>query len=49
MREIIVRIVKTLAGINYDDLTTAERKIADMLIAYNYMVKDNTGELTSTD
>jgi hypothetical protein len=40
MRTLIVSIAKTLSGIAYDDLTTAERKIADLLIRHSYLLRD---------
>ena len=44
MKKLLERIAAQLAGINYEDLSTAEKNIADMLIKAKYLTKEE-GEL----
>ncbi len=44
-KTLIRKIAQRLNGIEYDDLTKAERQIADLLIGQNYMEKRPNGEV----
>lgn len=49
MKSLIERIAMRLSGMNYDDCTTAERQIADLLIEAGHLQKDDNGDLRDKD
>ena len=44
-KHLIKRIAFRIQGIHWDDLTTAERQIAELLIKAGYLTKDEEGNL----
>lgn len=43
--QLVTKIAGRLSGIHWDDLTTAERQIAQLLVKSGHLVKDDQGNL----
>ena len=47
--ELVKKIAGRISGINYDDLTTAERQITDLLIKAKYLRLDENDDVQYHD